>query len=220
MAEQESGSGRPGFFETLREGWKPGGRRPDPTNSSPPAGSKDSEASTQPIATKPAEAESAASQTAAASAAGSKPPASSIDERMEGVQGWMAEIERRQGRTTYFGAAAILIAVAAAGGALFFAITTPNSASKDDFDDLEAEVKTLQEQVGRATTDQTRLKELNLTIQSLEARVAAGEQKANQTAADIAKLQTQIAQAAATPTPTPAPVPAPTTTVPGSTKKP
>ena len=100
---------------------------------------------------------------------------------MEGVQGWMAEIERRQGRTTYFGAAAILIAVAAAAGALFLAITTPNSASKDDFDDLEAEVKTLQEQVSRATTDQARLKELNLTIQALEARVAAGEQKANQT---------------------------------------
>ena len=108
---------------------------------------------------------------------------------MEGVQGWMAELERKQGRMTYFGAAATALAVLAAAAALYLAITTPNSASKDDFDDLEAQVQTLQEQINQATADQARLKALNSSIQSLDSRVAASEQKANQQASEIAARQ-------------------------------
>ncbi len=101
----------------------------------------------------------------------------------------MAELERKQGRMTYFGAAATALAVLAAAAALYLAITTPNSASKDDFDDLEAQVQTLQEQINQATADQARLKALNSSIQSLDSRVAASEQKANQQASEIAARQ-------------------------------
>ncbi len=135
---------------------------------------------------------------------------------MEGLQGWMAEIERKQRRMTYFGGAAVALAVLAAAAALFLAITTPNSASKDEFDDLEAEVKTLQGQVSDATQDQANLKQLNSSIQSLNSRVAAAEQKATQNATEIATLKKQVAQAAAAAA---APTPPTTTTPakPGST---
>jgi uncharacterized protein HemX len=214
MAEQ--GSGRPGFLETLRLGWKPPRER-----------SKTAEQTTASIGAKTTNGTGASPATPATPSTGlgdkeaaAKPPAPNMQERMEGLQGWMAEIERKQGRMTYFGAAAACLAVVAAGAALYLAVTAPNSASKDDFDELEAQVQTLQEEVAQATTDQTRLKALNASIQSLSTRLAASEQKANQNAAEIAAVKKAQAQAAQQPavTPTPAPTPAPTTPPAGDTK--
>jgi hypothetical protein len=217
MADEESSSRRPGFVQTLREGWKSPQRR-SKTSELPTKGSKTTEEAT---ATKPTNgAETQPAATTAAAAAGAKPPEPNLNERMEGIQGWMAELERKQGRITFFSTVGTAIAVLAAGAALYFAIATPNSASKDDFDDLEAQVETLQGQVTRATTDQARLKALNSSLDALGARVAAAEQKANQQATDIAaaKAQAQAAQqAAATAKPTPTPA-LPTTPPAGNTK--
>src|SRR4051812_27774496 len=73
-------------------------------------------------ATEPKAATKAGTSAAVAEAkpavAGAKAP--DLNERIAGLQGWMAEIERKQGRMTYFGAAAVLIAIAAAGAALYF----------------------------------------------------------------------------------------------------
>jgi hypothetical protein len=57
-----------------------------------------------------------------------------------------------------------------------------------------------------------------LSIQGLDARIAAAEQKGNQNAGEIATLKQQAAQAAAQAAATPTPTPAlpPTTTKPGS----
>jgi hypothetical protein len=230
MADEESSS-RPGFVQTLREGWKSPRRRSKTTE----IATESSKTTEEAPATKPtngaADTHSAATKTAAgstpgakpaatttAATAGSKPPEPNLNERMEGLQGWMAEIERKQGRITFFSTVGTAIAVLAAGAALYFAIATPNSASKDDFDDLEAQVESLQEEVTQATTDQARLKALNSSIQSLDARIAAGEQKAAQAASEIAALKSQVAKAAATPAPTATPTPTlpPTTTQPGS----
>jgi hypothetical protein len=223
MADMESRSRRPSFVETLREGWKPPQRRSKMAD--PSARTEASTATESAEATK----EAAATKTpngastkpaATRTGAGASPPEPNLMERLEGVQGWMAELERKQGWMTYFGAAATALAVLAAAAALYLAITTPNSASKDDFDDLEAQVQTLQEQINQATADQARLKALNSSIQSLDSRVAASEQKANQQASEIAavKAQAQAAQqAAATATPAPAPT---TPTTPGATKQP
>jgi hypothetical protein len=220
MADEESSS-RPGFVQTLREGWK-SPRRRSKTTEIPTESSKTTEEAPATKPTNGAEAKSAPgakpAATTTAATAGSKPPEPNLNERMEGLQGWMAEIERRQGRITFFSTVGTAIAVLAAGAALYFAIATPNSASKDDFDDLEAQVESLQEEVTQATTDQARLKALNSSIQSLDARIAAGEQKAAQTASEIAALKSQVAKAAATPAPTATPTPTlpPTTTQPGS----
>src|SRR5918996_2537902 len=165
MADEESSSRRPGFVQTLREGWKSPQRR-SKTTEPPTKGSKTTEEAAATKPTNGAETHSAATKTAAA--AGAKPPEPNLNERMEGLQGWMAEIERKQGRITFFSTVGSAIAVLAAGAALYFAITTPNSASKDDFDDLEAQVESLQEEVTQATADQARLKALNTSIQSLD----------------------------------------------------
>jgi uncharacterized protein HemX len=220
MADEESSS-RPGFVQTLREGWK-SPRRRSKTTEIPTGSSKTTEEAPATKPTNGAEAKSAPgakpAATTTAATAGSKPPEPNLNERMEGLQGWMAEIERKQGRITFFSTVGTAIAVLAAGAALYFAIATPNSASKDDFDDLEAQVESLQEEVTQATTDQARLKALNSSIQSLDARIAAGEQKAAQAASEIAALKSQVAKAAATPAPTATPTPTlpPTTTQPGS----
>src|SRR3954447_25370046 len=88
----------------------------------------------KPTATKPTAAEGPGNGTKPAAtketqpatgqaAAGAKTPEPNLQERMEGLQGWMAEIERKQARLTYFGALALLIAVGAAGAALYFGLT-------------------------------------------------------------------------------------------------
>jgi hypothetical protein len=231
MADEESSSRRPGFVQTLREGWKSPRRRSKTTE----IATESSRTTEEAPATKPtngaADTHSAATKTAAgstpganpaatttAATAGSKPPEPNLNERMEGLQGWMAEIERKQGRITFFSTVGTAIAVLAAGAALYFAVATPNSASKDDFDDLKSEVRALQGEVSEATQDQANLKQLRLSIQGLDARIAAAEQKGNQNAGEIATLKQQAAQAAAQAAATPAPTPAlpPTTTKPGS----
>ena len=74
---------------------------------------------------------------------------------MEGLQGWMAEIERKQGRMTYFGAAAVLIAILAAGAALYFGITAKNDSgdAMDDLDSLETKVDGLARAVNQSTKE-------------------------------------------------------------------
>ena len=74
---------------------------------------------------------------------GAKPPDPNLQERMEGLQGWMAEIERKQGRMTYFGAAAVLIAILAAGAALYFGTTAKSDTDRtqDDVDVVDRLVR-------------------------------------------------------------------------------
>src|SRR5262249_45368073 len=73
-------------------------------------------------------------------------------ERIEGLQGWMAELERKQARAAYFGGVAVLIAIAAAGVALYFGITNKSdSATKSDVDALKSRVDALQSAVSKNT---------------------------------------------------------------------
>src|SRR3954452_17716186 len=76
---------------------------------------------------------------------GAKAPEPNLQERIEGLQGWMAEIERKQARITYFGGLALLLALGAAGAALYFGLTTrSDSATKNDLDALTKRVNSLQ----------------------------------------------------------------------------
>jgi uncharacterized protein HemX len=150
-----------------------------------------------------------------------KAPAPNLQERMEGLQGWMAEIERRQGRLTYFGAAAVLLAIVAAGAALYFGITAKNdSATKGDLDDLTTKVDSLESAVTKNTKDtQTTL---NNSISQLQTSIQTLQKQQAQNAATISSLQSQASAGAlgkggaTTPiTPvTPTPTPGATTTTP------
>ena len=56
-------------------------------------------------------------------AAGAKTPQPDLPGRIDGLRGWLGQIERRQARMTYVAAAGLLIALAAAGVALYLGIT-------------------------------------------------------------------------------------------------
>jgi hypothetical protein len=132
---------------------------------------------------------------AATTAAQPKSPESNLQERIEGLQGWMAELERKLARTTYFGAMAVLIAIAAAGAALYLGITNKNdSATKDDVDSLKARVDALQSAVtknSKATQDT-----INNSIAQLQGSIQALQKQQAQDAANISTLQSQAASGA------------------------
>ena len=162
-------------------------------------------------------------------AAAKTAPAPNMQERMAGLQGWMAEIERKQARMTYFGAAAVLIAILAAGAALYFGITAKNDSgdAMDDLDSLETKVDGLARAVNQSTkqTQDT----INNSISQLQSSIADLQEKQAKNAAKISTLQSQV-QAGALNRPgagalnqggavTPAPAPG-TTTTPGENAKP
>ena len=122
--------------------------------------------------------------------ASGKKPAPNMQERMEGLQGWMAEIERKQGRMTYFGAAAALVAIAASAGALYLGVTTKDdAATKDDVDEIQTQIEGTQVEVKQ--TVEKALKDANDRIATLEQSVADLKQKQAQDAEDIVALQNQ-----------------------------
>jgi uncharacterized protein HemX len=132
---------------------------------------------------------------AAKGATDAKAPDPNVQERIEGLQGWMAEIERKQGRTTYLGALAVLIAIAAAGAALYFAITAKDdSATKGDVDALEQRVDALQSAVAKNSKDTQDA--INNSIAQLQGSIQALQKQQAQNAANISTLQSQVASGA------------------------
>jgi len=154
------------------------------------------EAATKEAASKEApEAEQPAKEAEKPSAPKGKAPEPNVQERMEGLQGWMAELERKQARLTYFGAAGVLIAVLAAGAALYFGLTAKNdSAKKGDVDDLTKQVQTLQGAVTKSNKDTQAA--LNATVTGIQATSAELTKKQAQDASNISTLQAQINAAA------------------------
>jgi uncharacterized protein HemX len=138
-------------------------------------------------------------------------------ERIEGLQGWMAELERKQARLTYFGALAVLIAIAAAGAALYFGLTNrSDSAKKNDLDALSERVDSLEGAVTKNSEDTQNA--LNASIAKLQQSISGLEKQQAQTAAKISKLQTQVAANAAAKAAAPTSTTT-TATTPGGTKK-
>jgi uncharacterized protein HemX len=143
---------------------------------------------------KPAAA-NAEAKPAAAKAAATKAPDPNLQERMQGLQGWMAELERRQGRLTYFGAAAVVIALAAGGAGLYFGLTAHNdSAKKGDLDALTKRVDALQSAVTKNSKDTQNT--LNASTATLQQSISTLQKQQTQNAATITALQKQVAASA------------------------
>jgi uncharacterized protein HemX len=146
---------------------------------------------TAPTAAKPAEAKPEAAEPAA----GAKTPEPNLQERIEGLQGWMAEIERKQARLTYFGGLALLLALAAAGVALYFGITNQeDSATKNDLDALTKRVDSLQGAVAKNSKDTQNA--LNASVAQLQQTISGLQKQQAQAAANISTLQSQVASGA------------------------
>jgi uncharacterized protein HemX len=119
-----------------------------------------------------------------------KTPEPNLQERMEGVQGWMAEIERKQGRLTYFGVSALVVAILASLAALYFGLAAKNDkASKSDVETLTKKVDALQAAATKNSKDTQNA--LNASAAQLQASIAALQRQQSQNAANIATLQSQ-----------------------------
>jgi uncharacterized protein HemX len=133
--------------------------------------------------------------TKAATPAKAKAPDPNLQERMEGLQGWMAEIERKQGRTTYFGLAGIVIAILAAGAALYFGLTTKSdSATKTDVDALTKRIDALEAAAAKSSKDTQNA--INTSVTQLQATIASLQKQQAQNASSISSLQTQASSGA------------------------
>jgi uncharacterized protein HemX len=119
----------------------------------------------------------------------------SLREHMEGLQGWMAEIERKQGRLTYFGIAGIVMALLAGGAALYIGLAAKNdSATKSDVDALTKKVDALQAAATKNSKDTQNA--LNTSAAQLQASITALQRQQAQNAASIATLQSQASAGA------------------------
>ncbi|HEY6771621.1 MAG TPA: hypothetical protein VI035_04115 [Solirubrobacterales bacterium] len=148
--------------------------------------------------------------------AGARAPEPNLQERIEGLQGWMAEIERKQARTTYFGGLALLLALAAAGVALYFGLTThSDSATKSDLDALTNRVDSLQGAVSKNSKDTQNA--LNASIAQLQQSISGLQKQQAQASATISTLQSQVTAAQANQAAAPGATPGVTTTTPGAT---
>jgi small-conductance mechanosensitive channel len=146
---------------------------------------------------KPAETKEATKPTAAKTAADTKAksPDPNLQERMEGLQGWMAEIERKQGRMTYFGIAGVVIAILAAGAALYFGLTAKSdSATKGDLDGLTKRIDALEAAATKNSKDTQEA--LNSSVAQLQQSIAAIQKQQSQNAASISTLQSQASAGA------------------------
>src|SRR4029079_19309974 len=84
--------------------------------SKPKPGARSSASKTEKSTPKKPAAKKAA---AAKGSAGAKKPPPDLPGRIDGLRGWLDQIERRQARMTYVAAAGLLIALATAGVALY-----------------------------------------------------------------------------------------------------
>ena len=117
---------------------------------------------------------------------------------MEGLQGWMAEIERRQQRMSRLGGATAILALLASGGALALGIINmQDAATKDDFDQLREQVNGLSGTIEQQTEQQ--LGGLNQKVTDLEGQVQSLQQQQQQNASTISGLQNQVNRQANTP---------------------
>jgi uncharacterized protein HemX len=149
-------------------------------------------------------------------AEGAKTPEPNLQERIEGLQGWMAEIERKQGRITYFGGLALILALGAAGIGLYIGFTThSDSATKDDLDALSTRVDSLQGAVSKNSKDTQNA--LNASIAQLQQTISGLQKQQAQASSTISTLQSQLNAAQLNQGAAAGATPGVTTTTPGAT---
>lgn len=133
---------------------------------------------------------------AAKKSAAAKTPAPNMSERMDGLQGWMAELEKRQQRTSRVGGLAAILAILASGGALALGIMNKQDAATEaDLDGLTEQVNQLSSSVERQTEDQ--LRAINQRIATLQRQLDNLNARQRESESEITALQTQVGNQAA-----------------------
>jgi len=143
-------------------------------------------------------------------ASSAKKPPPDLPGRIDGLRGWLDQIERKQSRMTYALVAGLLIALATAGVALYLGIKNhQDAATTGDLNKVKDDVSQIRTQAQADT--QTQVKTLSTQIAALQKQVAAAQATAQQ-------AKTAAARAPATTLPSLTPTtPTPTTTTPNNT---
>jgi len=150
---------------------------------------------TKPTAAKETEKPEKLTPTTAAATTEVKSLDPNLQERIEGLQGWLAEIERKQGRMTYFGIAGLVIAILAAGAALYFGLTAKSdSATKSNVDALSKRIDSLEAAATKNSKDTQEA--LNASVSQLQQSISSLQKTQSQNSANIATLQSQAASGA------------------------
>ena len=104
---------------------------------------------------------------------------------MEGVQGWMAELEKKQERITRVGGIAVGLAVLVSAGALALGILNKqDAATTDDVDELTEKVNELGASVQHQTEKQ--LNSINQRLGTVEQQITSINERQRKAEADIA----------------------------------
>lgn len=176
-----------------KTGSKPGSRsasKPSGSKSGGPKASSAKAAAAKPSPVKASAEKAATSKESAAKAGASKgsvKPPPDLAARIDGLRGWLDQIEHKQGRMTLFGGLGLLLALAAAGAALYFGITTHNdAATKSDVARLGAQIGTLKSELDQATQGKQSTQQ---TLSSLQQQVQSLQTKQQQQAQEISALR-------------------------------
>jgi uncharacterized protein HemX len=139
-------------------------------------------------------------------ATGAKPPPD-LAGRIDGLRGWLDQIERRQGRIAYFGGTALVLALAAGAAGLYFGVTTHNDAAKKSDltkirQQIEKDIATLQTGVAQASQGRT---SVDQTLSSLQQQIRSLQTTQQSTNQQIAALASAKSNTPTTPAATQAP---------------
>jgi peptidoglycan hydrolase CwlO-like protein len=112
----------------------------------------------------------------------------SVEEQIDGLRAWIAQVDRRLGiRTLAIGVAVVLALAAGIVGVVLAKDAKDNSATKDEVASLRDQVSASTKEASQSTQDT--ISEINDRIEALEGRVAtiASSQRTSDSELDVAK---------------------------------
>ena len=149
----------------------------------------------------------------AAAAVTRKPTEGEIIERLDGIRGWLGDLDNTVRNRSRIGLVLAAIAIGAAGAAIYLSLDAKNqSASNNDVGSLRKDVSDLSDQVEANSKDATALKG---SVGAARSQAGAANAAANQVQSQVKQLQSQVKQlqqVASNPQTTTVTAPAPRTT--------
>ena len=134
----------------------------------------------------------ASSQPATGAAATRKPTEGEIIERLDGIRGWLGDLDNTVRVRSRIGLVLAAIAIGAAGAAIYLSLDAKNqSASNNAVGSLRKDVSELSDTLDQSSKNSTALKG---SVNAARSQAGAANAAANQVQAQVKQLQTQIKQ--------------------------
>jgi uncharacterized protein HemX len=120
------------------------------------------------------------------------------EQQIEGLRAWLAQVDRKLGVRTYFGAALALLAVAAAAVALVLVLSLrQETASQDDLESLRDQLTGVEQSATRAAESEVRslsqrLTDLETEVDRLAADQTTSKRELSVIQDDIKELRSEV----------------------------